>query len=73
LRWQLHLVLTLCTLGLWIVSAIAAVVRYFIWPWRCEHCGWHQPDFRAPEVRQAEAAKLAEKKKPGRKKASRRR
>jgi hypothetical protein len=51
-RWGLHAVLTVCTFGIWGISAIAALIRKFMWPWRCEHCGWHQPDFRSPEERE---------------------
>lgn len=52
-RFGLHFALTILTLGLWLISALAAVIRKWMWPWRCEHCGWHQPDFRSPAEREA--------------------
>jgi hypothetical protein len=42
----MHLVLTLCTCGLWAISWIAASVGHILRPWRCKHCGWHKPEFR---------------------------
>jgi len=49
----MNLILTLLTCGLWIVCVISMIVKRWIWPWRCEHCGWHEPDFRSPEERAA--------------------
>jgi hypothetical protein len=40
-----HAVMTIITCGLWIVSWIAIVIGRRIWPWRCKHCGWNDPDF----------------------------
>jgi len=31
--------------GLWIVSWIALCIGKVMRPWRCEHCGWHKPEF----------------------------
>jgi rubredoxin len=42
----LHLVLTIFTLGLWFVCWISLCVSKLMRPWRCEHCGWHKPEFR---------------------------
>jgi hypothetical protein len=42
---RLHLILAILTGGLWAVSWAAVCVGKTIWPWRCEHCGWHNPDF----------------------------
>jgi len=41
----LHLLLSLMTAGLWIISWIAICLGRFMRPWRCEHCGWHTPVF----------------------------
>jgi len=41
----LHLVLTIITVGLWGVCWVAICLGKLIHPWRCEHCGWHWPEF----------------------------
>lgn len=41
----LHLILAVLTAGLWLVSWLALCLGKSIRPWRCEHCGWHVPDF----------------------------
>jgi len=33
------------TLGLWSVSWVAMCIGNLLRPWRCEHCGWHNPEF----------------------------
>ncbi len=56
----LHLVLAVCTVGLWLVSWIALFIGSKMRPWRCEHCGWHKPDFeRASQRRPATIARHA--------------
>jgi hypothetical protein len=42
----LHLVLTVCTGGIWLVTWVAVCIGQRLRPWRCEHCGWHKPEFR---------------------------
>jgi len=49
--WRLHICLTVLTLGVWVVCLLSSGIKRAIWPWRCEHCGWHQPDFRSPSER----------------------
>jgi DNA-directed RNA polymerase subunit RPC12/RpoP len=41
----LHLTLSILTVGLWLVSWIAVCIGRIMRPWRCEHCGWHKPEF----------------------------
>ena len=41
----LHLFLTLVTFGLWGIGWISATIGMHFRPWRCQHCGWHKPDF----------------------------
>ena len=41
----LHVMLSLATGGLWLVSWLALCIGKFMRPWRCEHCGWHKPEF----------------------------
>jgi hypothetical protein len=41
-------VLSVLTAGLWIISWIALCIGKVMRPWRCEHCGWHKPEFRPP-------------------------
>jgi hypothetical protein len=41
----LHLFLTVLTGGLWLVSWVAVCIGKSRRPWRCEHCGWHEPEF----------------------------
>jgi hypothetical protein len=36
----LHLVLSVITLGLWLVSWVAVVIGSRCWPWSCTQCGW---------------------------------
>ena len=45
--------LTVLTLGVWGVCFLSSAAKRFIWPWRCEHCGWHEPDFRSPQERRS--------------------
>jgi hypothetical protein len=45
--------LTVCTAGLWLVSWIALFIGSKMRPWRCEHCGWHKPDFERATRRRA--------------------
>ena len=33
------------TMGLWLVSWVALCIGKVLRPWRCEHCGWHKPEF----------------------------
>ena len=42
-----HLALTAVTVGLWVVSWAAISLGQLLRPWRCRHCGWHHPEFRA--------------------------
>jgi hypothetical protein len=46
----LHLIATICTLGLWLIPWAAICVGQMMRPWRCEHCGWHKPVFRNPDA-----------------------
>ena len=48
----MHVCLTVLTLGIWLVCLLSSAAKCIIWPWRCEHCGWHEPDFRSPQERQ---------------------
>jgi len=41
-----HLALSVLTCGLWLVSWGAVCLGVLLRPWRCEHCGWHKPEFR---------------------------
>ena len=41
-----HFILSVFTLGLWLVSWAAVCIGKLMRPWRCEHCGWHKPEFR---------------------------
>jgi len=43
---RFHLILSLFTLGLWLVSWAAVCIGNVLRPWRCERCGWHKPEFR---------------------------
>ena len=43
-----HLFLSVITFGLWLVSWVAVCIGRTMRPWRCEHCGWHKPEFRMP-------------------------
>ncbi|MEQ1860900.1 MAG: hypothetical protein ABMA13_13275 [Chthoniobacteraceae bacterium] len=38
-----HLVLTILTAGLWLVSWVAVVIVARYSPWRCPRCEWHLP------------------------------
>src|SRR5436189_6107268 len=40
-----HLALTILTAGLWVISWIAVSIGSWLRPWRCKHCGWHEPQF----------------------------
>jgi hypothetical protein len=53
----LHLTLTVLTAGIWSICLFSAIIKRSLWPWRCEHCGWHEPDFRSPEERRSGAPK----------------
>ena len=55
--WKLHGTMTILTLGLWSIAAISSAIKRMMWPWHCEHCGWHEPDFRSPEERKDGAVK----------------
>jgi hypothetical protein len=55
LNHPLHLALTVVTLGLWTVSWAALCIGKLMRPWRCEHCGWHNPEF---EGRSSKSARL---------------
>lgn len=44
---HLHLIFSVVTLGLWIVPWISITIGMLFRPWRCQHCGWHKPDFEA--------------------------
>lgn len=37
--------MTVLTLGLWLVSWVAICFGAVFRPWRCTHCGWHDPQF----------------------------
>ena len=39
-----HLLLSVATLGVWLVSWASACIGNIFQPWRCEHCGWHKPE-----------------------------
>ncbi len=39
----MHLILTVFTAGLWLVSWFAVCIGQKLRPWRCEHCGWREP------------------------------
>jgi len=41
-----HLFFSILTLGLWAVSWFSIYLGHRYRPWRCEHCGWHKPEFR---------------------------
>jgi len=41
-----HLAVTFATFGLWLVGWLSVCVSKIMRPWRCEHCGWHKPEFR---------------------------
>lgn len=41
----LHFALAILTAGLWLVSWVALCIGKVLRPWRCEHCGWHKPEF----------------------------
>ena len=49
--WKLHVLLTILTCGIWLVVALSSTIKRLLWPWRCEHCGWHEPDYRSPRER----------------------
>ena len=51
--WRLHGLMTVFTFGIWLVAALSSAVKRILWPWTCEHCGWHEPDFRSPKERLA--------------------
>jgi hypothetical protein len=36
----LHLILSIITVGLWLVSWISIAIVHKLRPWRCLHCGW---------------------------------
>ena len=55
--WRLHGIMTVLTLGIWSIVALSSAAKRMLWPWACEHCGWHEPDFRSPEERQAGQSK----------------
>ena len=59
--WKLHGLMTVLTLGIWLIAALSSAVKRMLWPWTCEHCGWHEPDFRSPEERLTASAKLRQR------------
>ena len=67
LNHPLHLLLTLLTLGLWSVSWVALCIGRLLRPWRCEHCGWHNPIFKlkTPEPQPARIGRLQHAVAPG--------
>lgn len=40
-RW--HLLLSILTAGLWLVSWASVIVIARVHPWRCQRCDWHLP------------------------------
>jgi hypothetical protein len=44
-RHWFHFLLTLATVGFWGISWLAISLAAKLRPWRCEHCGWHKPEF----------------------------
>jgi len=42
----LHLLITICTLGLWTISWISATVGLLLNPWHCKQCSCITPEFR---------------------------
>lgn len=45
MKHGVHLLLTVCTAGLWLVSWVSLWLGKIFRPWRCQHCGWHNPQF----------------------------
>ena len=45
-----HLILSILTLGLWLISWISICIGALLRPWRCEHCGWHRPEKDRPHA-----------------------
>jgi predicted RNA-binding Zn-ribbon protein involved in translation (DUF1610 family) len=45
-----HLLLSILTLGLWLVSWLAILIGHRLRPWYCPQCGWHTPLFHEPKV-----------------------
>ena len=41
----LHLLLSILTCGLWLISWAAICAGILRYPWRCKHCGWHKPQY----------------------------
>jgi rubredoxin len=51
-RHWLHFTFTVLTLGLWAISWVSICLGQVFRPWRCKHCGWHEPvaqDPKSPE------------------------
>ena len=46
----LHALLTIVTLGFWGISWISLMIGAWFRPWRCHHCGWHDPEFRIADI-----------------------
>jgi hypothetical protein len=42
---RVHLLFSVLTFGLWAVSWLSIYLGHLYRPWRCEHCGWHKPEF----------------------------
>lgn len=40
---RLHLILSVVTGGIWLISWVALCLRIRLSPWNCEHCGWNAP------------------------------
>jgi hypothetical protein len=49
--------MTVLTFGVWLIAALSSAAKRILWPWTCEHCGWHEPDFRSPADRLAHSSK----------------
>ena len=56
----MHAIFTVLTLGLWGISWAALTIGQRIQPWRCDKCGWNEPDFSKVRKR----SKGAETEKP---------
>lgn len=50
---HVHLVLSIVTCGLWLVSWVSIFIGHQIRPWRCQQCGWSKPVFATTRAGQA--------------------
>ena len=41
---KMHALFTVLTAGLWGISWIALIIGQRLHPWRCNQCGWNEPD-----------------------------